>query len=227
MNIQHHQFILILSLFLALILLPSCFEIVEEVNLNTDGSGSFCFTINMSQSKLQLNSMFLLDSVNGRPMPKKENLSKAFDRVETALKEENNLSNIITKRNWDDYIFSISGDFINIEALNKAINKINTIFDRTKNSSTFIQDNYSYSEKTFTRLYNYNLVNEYNSMSEKDKSVFENAKYTTIYRFATAVGAYSNPDAKISKSGKAIMLKVNVKDLITNTKTIKNSINLK
>jgi hypothetical protein len=222
-----YKIVLPCLLILVILLFPSCFEIIEEVNLNNDGSGSFCFTINMSQSKLQLNSMFLLDSINGRPMPKKEKLSEAFDKFEIALKEEKELSNINTIRNWDDYIFSINGNFNNIEALNKAINKINTIFNQTKNSNTFIQDNYSYSGKIFTRLYNYNLVNEYNSMSEKDKSVFENAKYTTIYRFVNPVGNFTNPDAKISKSGKAVMLKVNVKDLITNAKTIKNSINLK
>jgi hypothetical protein len=223
---NNKSFLFFLGFFL-IFLFPSCFEIVEEVNLNDDGSGTFCYTINMSQSKLQINSMFLLDSINGRPMPKKDDLAAAFDKVEKTLKEENDISNIITKRNWDDYIFSVSGNFINVEALNKAINKINTVFNQPGKYSTVIQDNYSYSDKVFTRLYNYNLINEYNSMSEKDKAVFNNAKYTTIYRFLNPVVSYTNPNAMKSKNGKAIMLKVNVKDLITNSKTIKNSINLK
>ena len=221
---KNKQFII---LFLVVFLLPSCFEIIEEVNLNDDGSGTFCYTINMSQSKLEINSMFLLDSINGRPMPHKEQLVEAFDKVENALKEEQDLSNIQSKRNWDNYIFSVSGSFVNVVALNKAINKINTMFNRPGMYKTVIQDNYIFEGKVFTRLYNYNLLNEYNSMSGKDKNVFNNAKYTTIYRFSSPIASYSNADALKSKNGKSVMLKVNVKDLITNTKTIKNSINLK
>jgi hypothetical protein len=75
--------ILWISSILIIFLYTSCFEIIEEVNMNEDGTGSFNFTINMSQSKIQINSMFLLDSVNGRPMPKKEDFEKALRRVET------------------------------------------------------------------------------------------------------------------------------------------------
>jgi hypothetical protein len=220
---------IIFSLFIISIalLLSSCFEIVEEVNLNSDGSGNFCYTINLSQSKLQINSMLLLDTVNGRPVPKKENIAESIDKVEAALKQENELSEIVVKRNWDEYIFSVSGKFENIAALNKTINKIAAIFIKPGKSIDLNQDNYSYTDKVFNRFYNFNLVEDYEKMSGKDKLVFDGAKYTTIYRFPYAVGTFSNSDAKISKSGKAIMLKLNVKDLITNTKTIKNSINLK
>jgi hypothetical protein len=69
-------------------------------------------------------------------------------------------------------------------------------------------------------------VNDYNSLSDRDKAVFKNAKYTTIYRFNSSVKSYTNQDALKSKSGKAIMLKVNVKDLITNKKTIQNKIEI-
>ncbi len=213
--------------FCGIVTLTSCFEIIEEVNLNDDGSGSFCYTINLSQSKLNLNSMFLLDSINGRPMPKKENLQASLDKVEKALIEDKEISNVLIKKNWEDYIFSVSGNFVNVEALNKAINKINTLFNQNEKYNPVIQDNYRFADKIFTRLYTYNLINEYNSMPEKDKAIFNNAKYTTIYRFLNPIGNYSNHDAMKSKNGKAIMLKVDVKDLLTNNKTLKNSINLK
>jgi len=218
-------FLKLLILSISILLCQSCFEIVEEVNLNDDGSGTFCFTINMSQSKLNINSLFLLDSINHRPMPKKEDLNNTIDKVDKALKEDLNIGNVVTKKNWEEYIFSVSGSFTNIDALNMAINKINTLFNQHGRYESLTHNNFSYADKIFTRLYNYNLVNEYNSMAEKDKTVFNNAKYTTIYRFARQVANYSNPEATKSKSGKAIMLKVDVKDLITNNKTIKNSIN--
>jgi len=216
--------------FLVLVLvlfLPSCFEIIEEINLNSDGSGSFCFTFNLSQSKLQINSMFLLDSVNGRPVPKKENINASIDKVEAALKQENDLSEIIIKRNWDEYIFSFAGKFKKTDALNEAIQKIYNIFENPEKQTVAVGSDFDYSNRIFTRNYNYNLANQYAGLSEKDKLVFENAKYTCIYRFPFSVGTFSNSGAKISKSGKAILLKVDVKDLVTNIKTLKNSINLK
>jgi len=205
----------------------SCFEIVEEVNMNKNGTGSFNFTINMSQSKIHINSLFLLDSVNGRSMPKAEDFKKAVKRVEFELKKDTALANIVVSENWEDYIFSVSGDFNNVDALNKAIKDINKVFNTPRGYQVELHDNFKYKDKTFERLYNYNLVNDYNAMSQKDKAVFKNAKYTTIYRFNSPVNSYTNPSALKSKSGKAIMLKVSVKDLITNKKTIQNTIELK
>ncbi len=204
----------------------SCFEIVEEINLNDDGTGSFSLTINMSQSKIQVNSMMLLDSVNGRPVPKIENLKKAMRRVEYELKSDSAISKLEITENWEDYIFSISGDFQNIDALNKAIKNINTIFT-PKGYMPELYDNFKYENSSFERMFSYNLLNQYNSLSQKDKTVFKNAKYTTVYRFSSPVKSYSNPDALKSKSGKAIMLKVNVRELVTNKKSIKNTILLR
>jgi len=226
MNKIRHPFLWIILLSV-IFTISSCFEIVEEVNLNDDGTGSFTFTINMSQSKIQINSMLLLDSVNGRPVPKVESLKRAINRVELELKKDTALSDIEIKQDWDDYIFAVSGNFKDVEALNNAIKNINTIFNTPRGYSVELYDNFKYKNKVFERLYSYNLVNDYNAMSDKDRAVFKNAKYTTVYRFKSPVKSYTNTDALKSKSGKAIMLKVNVKELITNKKTIKNTIELK
>ena len=204
----------------------SCFEIIEEVNMNEDGTGRFNFTINMSQSKIHINSLFLLDSVNGRPMPKVEDFEKAIRRVEFELKKDSALSDIVVEENWKDYIFSVSGNFVDVNALNKAIKNINSVFNTPRGYQVELHDNFKYEPKVFERLYSYNLINDYNALSDKDKSVFKNAKYTTIYRFNSPVKSYSNQNAMKSKSGKAIMLKVSVKDLIMNRKTIQNKIEI-
>ncbi len=222
MQIKHKYFLFVILL-LFTFSYTSCFEIVEEVNLNDDGTGSFNLTMNMSQSKIQINSMLLLDSVNGKPVPKIEDFKKAIRRVKYELKKDSTISELVFTENWEDYIFSMSGNFQNINALNKAIKNINTIFT-PKGYKPELYDNFKYENNIFERLYSYNLINEYNALSDKDRSVFKNAKYTTIYRFNSPVKSYSNPNALKSKSGKAIMLKVNVRELVTNKKTIKNTI---
>lgn len=219
--------ITLLVLTVLLFLFSSCFEIIEEVDMNDDGSGSFNLTINMSQSKIHINSLFLLDSVNGRPMPSKEQFKKAIKRVEYELANDTTLTNIKLSENWDDYIFSVSGEFKNVSTLNRAIKNINTIFNDPRGYSVELHDNFRFEPKTFERLYSYNLVNDYNSLSKQDKAMFKNAKYTTIYRFNSPIKSFSNVNAMKSKSGKAVMLKVAVKELVTNKKTIQNLIELK
>ena len=64
-----------ISFFLVFFSFTSCFEIVEEVTLKKDGSGEMSFSINLSQSKTKLNSIMLMDSINGYKVPKKSHFN--------------------------------------------------------------------------------------------------------------------------------------------------------
>jgi hypothetical protein len=225
MGKSNFKYVLFVSVFVSC-LCSACFEIVEEVNLNSDGSGSFCFTINMSQSKLDINAVLLLDSINGRPVPKIENMKEVFTQVENALKNDSSLSKIKAQKDWENYIFAFSGDFKNIEALNKAIMNVYTLIGKSSGQKLNIKDNFSYNNKNFKRLYHYNLANDYQSLPEKDKVVFKNAKYTSIYRFKSTIINYTNPAANKSKNNMSIMLKANITDIINNTQSLENSIQL-
>ena len=46
-----------LFLFVCLISLTGCFEIVEQLFLKTDGSGDFQMVLNLSKSRTRLNSI--------------------------------------------------------------------------------------------------------------------------------------------------------------------------
>ena len=50
---------------LLLFLLSSCIEIIDDISMNNDGSGTFKYSINLSQSKVKVNSYLALDSING------------------------------------------------------------------------------------------------------------------------------------------------------------------
>lgn len=215
-------FLAVISIFF----FSSCFEIIEEVNLNNDGSGSFCLTINMSQSKMDINAMLLLDSINGRPIPKVDDMKKLLIDMEATLQKDSGLSNIKVSKNWDDYIFSISGNFNDIKALNEAIRTTYSLIKKPDASTVAMKDNFSFSQKIFKRLYHLDLVSDYQSLPEKDKLVFKNAKYTSVYRFKSPVSACSNPGALKSKSGTSVMLKANISDILSNSKSIANSITL-
>ena len=60
----------------------------------------------------------------------------------------------------------------------------------------------------------------------EDRDVFKTASITTIYRFPKAIASSKNKSAAISKSKKAIMLKISAQDIISQKKSIKNQIKL-
>ena len=56
--------------FLLILLLTSCIEIIEDLKLNSDGSGTFKYSINLSQSKTKTSAILALDSLYGEKVPK-------------------------------------------------------------------------------------------------------------------------------------------------------------
>jgi hypothetical protein len=180
----------------------------------------------MSQSKMDINAMLLLDSINGISVPKVDDMKKMLMDMEATLQKDSGLSNIKVLKNWDDYIFSISGNFKDIKALNEAIRSTYSLVNKSNGAPVEMKDNFSFSQKIFKRLHNFNLASEYQALPAKDKLVFKNAKYTSVYRFKSPVGACSNQASLKSKSGMSVMLKANVSDILSNSKSIANSITL-
>ncbi|MEC3880624.1 hypothetical protein [Parapedobacter sp. 10938] len=57
-------------------LFSSCFQLIKEMTVNSDGSGTFALTANLSQSRSKLASVMLLDSINGHKVPSKPDVRK-------------------------------------------------------------------------------------------------------------------------------------------------------
>ena len=81
-------------------------------------------------------------------------------------------------------------------------------------------------QNTFTRNYHYDISRAFQKTRMEDRKVFETASITTIYRFETPILSSKNSTAKIAPSKKAIMLRVNAQELITNQNSMKNQIKL-
>lgn len=213
----------ILILFFASILLSSCFEIIEEISLNENGSGTFTYTVNLSQSKSKLQSIMSLDSVNGYKVPKQEEITNKIEEAGNIFIDMDGISQVKIETNFTDYIFSLSCNFSNISHLNNAIN--NTITNLQKNNFN-PSDNFTFTNDTFTRHNKYETYDAYEKLQNKDQIIFDNAKYVAIYRFKKDILSFTNAKAKQSKSKKAIMLKVDIIDLITKKSDIQNSIKI-
>ncbi len=208
-----------------LILCTSCFEIIEEVSFNKDGSGHVTLTMNLSKSKTKLNSMLLLDSVNNYKVPSKQEIRQRIAQAVEKVKRIQGISNVKNSIDFGEYIFTVSCDFTDVDALNTVISNFSTKKDAAmiKKQKHFSFDT---AKNTFTRNYHYDISAAFKKTNMEDRKVFETATMTTIYRFETPIVSSQNTTAKIAGSKKAIMLRVNAQDIIKNKNSIKNQIKL-
>ncbi|WP_397364075.1 hypothetical protein [Olleya sp. R77988] len=215
------------SFLLVIILtITSCFEIIEEVDLKSDGTGTMTFTLNMSKSKAKLASIMLLDSVNGVKVPSRTDIQKGLDQVVSELKKSEGISNIKKTADYDNFIFSVKCDFKTIENINKITNKVAGEQKHNTGLSSYFFDN---KNLNFKRKYTYSddVKKQYNKLKSENKKVFDDASYTVIYRFDKEVQSQNNQQAKISKSKKAVMQRVSALDIIDGTGDFNTQIQLK
>ncbi len=209
----------------------SCFEIVEEVSLHTDGSGTLSFTLNASKSQARLKSVMLMDSVNGRPVPQKSDIDAELSKARRILSGMPGISAIVVKSNHEDFIYSLSGNFASIPQLNAAMNTLATEMRKGRANLQPIAftpfDNYGYSNGVFQRFQDpKDRSGDYTKAKKEDRDVVDNAEYTCIYRFDSTVRSQTNPKANISKSGKAVMIRTKIRDIIMRKSSIRNKITL-
>ncbi|WP_299617698.1 hypothetical protein [uncultured Tenacibaculum sp.] len=215
----------IIALLLSSFLLVSCFEFVEEVSFNEDGSGNVVLTLNLSKSKTKLASIMLLDSINGYKVPSKEKIRQQVNKALVKVKKLKGVSNVQSNLNFKEFIVTVSFDFDNVDVLNTVIASFSSKKDAMsiKKHKHFT---YNKNKKTFTRSHHFDFSKEIKKAKEKDKAILKDASYTSIYRFKSPVKTFQNKHCRISKTKKALMLRASIQDIITNNKSIKNHIEL-
>lgn len=106
-------------LFCSLLLFTSCFQIIEEIFLNKNGSGTMQVTVDMDEM-MGMFSAFMPDSLKG-DMNFEEMIGNGESDEEIAKIEAiKGISNVQMKHKGE-YSFSLSYDFANIDALNNAM----------------------------------------------------------------------------------------------------------
>ncbi|MBS9461361.1 hypothetical protein KIM67_02990 [Flagellimonas sp. 389] len=207
----------------------SCFDILEEINLNKDGSGTLLFTVNMSKSKTKIASLMLLDSVNGYKVPTENDIELALNDVVKHLEKSEGITNIKKTKDFGNYIFSVSCNFEDIASLNGITSQL--IKEQNRREKTnFNTSNFAYdaSKRVFERKFKYDssIKKSFDYLKKEDKKIFQDASFTSIYRFDEPVQAASNSNAKIAPSKKAVMLRIDAMSFILGEKTIQNKIQL-
>jgi len=205
--------------FLIIFILTSCIEIVEDLKLNSDGSGTFKYTLNLSSSKLKVASILALDSLNGEKVPKVSDIKQKISIFKKTLSTQEGITNVIITEDYDNFIIKLQCDFKNVENLETALKKsISTQYD----NSDYDYDWVSFKNNTLIRKTPVFYLDHIKKFSITDIEKLKEGSYTSIYRFNSKVDTFENQYSVRSKSNMAIMVKL-TPDLIIDNQTILNN----
>ena len=79
---------LILLLFISIFSLGSCIEIFDDLTIHNDGTGTLKYNINLSSSKLKINSILALDSLDGKKVPSIAFIKEEIARIKAKFEKK-------------------------------------------------------------------------------------------------------------------------------------------
>lgn len=206
--------------------LSSCFDLVEQIDMNHKGAGTIKATLNLSKSRTKVASLLKMKQFNGIHIPSETAIKQEMEKVVRALKSTPGISDVQYNLDFNNYIATLSCHFENIQALNDFSK---TLSDQFKTQITSYNSyRYDRASQTFTRSYTYtpNLAKEFSKIPNDDKDLFAEAYYTNIIRFDKNIQSQNHKNAKISANKQAVFLKVKATDLINGSTSLTNTITL-
>ena len=206
--------------------LTSCIEIIDDVTVNNDGSGSLKYTINLSASKVKINSILALDSLEGRPVPSKEELEERIVSFKKKLASKTGISNVIVESNFEDYIFKLSCDFTSVQALQHAVKEVVMEETKEKNLEGMDHDWLLWDGNKLSRSIPEITLDRTRNLKPEDAELLKQGNYTSITRFQRPVEKFENTSAVLSKNRLAVMVKTNPYLLTQDNDLLENTIYL-
>lgn len=217
------NFLRLFLLCIPLLLLTSCFDILDKVNVKADGTGEYTIILNGSKSKTRLASISKMETINGKKVPKKADIENKINEAAKIFKGTPGISNVKTSMDFDNYIIKLSCNFKKIENINAGLEKLKAQNILGKMIPTQIYSQ-NLEKKTLTRNKVNTFKTDYEKMSKADKEVFNDARYTSIMQFESTVKSQTNNTYVLSPNKKALKLEADILDLILQKKQIQNTI---
>lgn len=215
-----------LVLFLSFFGLSSCIEIIDDITLNNDGSGTLKYTINLSSSKVKINSILALDSLDGKKVPSIPEIEERIASFKKKLSAKTGISNVTIESNFTDYIFKLQCDFTSVLALQNALKDVIEEESKEKNIPELEHNWLSWDGSKMTRSIPEITVKKTKDLKTEDIELMKQGNYTSITRFERPVEKFDNSAAVLSKNKMAVMIKTNPYALTQNSNILENIIYL-
>ena len=195
------SFVIITMLFLT-----GCFEIVEKMHLNADGSGTYDITFNASQSKERLKRVMAQDSIGQVKVPSLARINEKLTQAKNQLLNQPGIEKASYSIDQQNYIVEFNVTFKELTALNKAYD------------SFFKGDNkiyFSKSNESISRNISEKVIQELNKkLLQYPVFKIGSGHLTSIYSFEQPIESSSCPVTKLSKTGKSCLTRVSLGDLL-------------
>ena len=206
------------------LLMSSCLDIFDEIILHTDGSGTYKYTVNLSASKVKINSILALDSLNGKRVPKLQEIKDKIALYQSKLEGKEGVSNVKVDANYNDFVFKISCDFVSVNALQTAIREV--IVEESNEKDPALNENWlTWDGQKLIRSIP-DLQAPLHKLKPEDQELLKNGKYIVVSRFDTPVEKCDNASAQISPTKTAVMVKSTPYAIALNPVVLKNTITL-
>ncbi len=214
----------IIYLLFILGLFTSCVEIWDDLTLNNDGTGTLRYKINLSESKVKVNSILALDSLDGKPVPSKAQISAKINEFVRILDAQVGISNVLVEENYTDFIFKFSCDFSSIRNLQDGIKLSIAQISNEKITTGADQSWLSWDGNTLVRSIPAYVTQQIKNYKLEDAELLKQGVYTSIARFERPVASFENKLGTLSKNQMAVMVRTNTFELKENQHLLDNTI---
>jgi hypothetical protein len=220
------KFRMIFLLFVLCSSLVSCIDIFDDLTIHNDGTGTYKYSVNLSASKLKINSILALDSLDGKKVPSIIEIQNEINRVEKLFEEKKGISNVFIETDFTNFLFKFQCDFDSLSCLENAVKSILKSENWVKNIEDLTPVWFSQDENKFSRIIPDITINRSRSLNSSEVELLSLGKYRSITRFDREIESYENETARLNPSKTAIALQTNIYSLINNSKLLENTIYL-
>lgn len=217
---------ILLFIIVPISLLTSCVEIIDELSINSDGSGTFKYVVNLSQSKTKINSILALDSLDGKKVPDINEIKKIIEEYESKIEQKEGISNVKVETDFSFFILKFQCDFNNVQSLQKAIREIAIEQDKKQEYKELNHNWLVWDGSKLIRSVPTLTAETTQKLKKEDADLLKKGRYTSITRFDRLIEKCDNPNAKIPQSKTVCAITTDPHTLIQNIKLLENTIYL-
>ena len=199
---------------------------MDELTIHDDGSGTLKYAINLSSSRVKVNSILALDSLDGKKVPSIDEIKAKVLLFKKTLTLQNGISAVNVSENYTDFIFKFECNFTNIDLLQEGLRKSFSIISNDNKISESEFSWLSWDSKVLKRSIPSIATEKLQSITDNDLALLKTGTYTSITRFDKPVVRFENPHSKLSKDKKALMLRTDTYSLKEKQSLLENTIYL-
>ena len=207
-----------------LLSISSCIEIIDDLTINSDGSGTFKYVVNLSSSKIKVNSILALDSLDGKKVPSIAEIKELIAEYKIKIEQKEGITNVKVETDFSNFILKFQCDFTNVLNLQKAIREIVIEKDKQQDFKEINHIWLTWDGTKLTRSVPTLTTQTTQKIKEEDIVKLKEGSYISITRFDKPIENVENPLSKIAPSRLACMIKTNPYTLVNNLSLLENSI---